>query len=46
MQFYNEIRNDRIPGGDRPYREDSYILMSAGFDGLYGTADDVFNFGE
>ena len=30
--------------GNRPYRADSYILMSAGFDGLYGTKDDVFNF--
>jgi len=28
----------------RPYRPDSYILISAGFDGLYGTEDDIFNF--
>jgi type II secretory pathway pseudopilin PulG len=28
----------------RPYRPDSYILISAGFDGMYGTDDDVFNF--
>jgi hypothetical protein len=28
----------------RPYRRDSYILISAGYDGLYGTADDVLNF--
>jgi hypothetical protein len=25
---------------------DSYILISAGFDGEYGTSDDVFNFGD
>jgi hypothetical protein len=25
-------------------REDSYILISAGKDGLYGTADDICNF--
>ena len=31
-------------GVKRPYRADSYILISAGKDGLYGTADDIFNF--
>ncbi len=28
----------------KPYNDDSFILISAGFDGLYGTNDDVFNF--
>jgi len=28
----------------RPYRADSFILLSAGPDGEYGTSDDVFNF--
>jgi len=28
----------------RPQRADSYILLSAGYDGEYGTGDDVFNF--
>lgn len=28
----------------RPYRSESFILQSAGPDGLYGTPDDVFNF--
>jgi prepilin-type N-terminal cleavage/methylation domain-containing protein len=28
----------------RPYRAESFILQSAGPDGLYGTPDDVFNF--
>ena len=28
----------------RPYRADSYILISAGEDGLYGTSDDIRNF--
>ena len=28
----------------RPYRAGSYILISAGKDGLYGTPDDIFNF--
>ncbi|MBA7642647.1 hypothetical protein ES703_50347 [subsurface metagenome] len=27
-----------------PYRPDSYILISAGVDGLYGTNDDICNF--
>ncbi len=27
-----------------PYRAESYVLMSAGKDGLFGTADDVYNF--
>ena len=27
-----------------PYRPDSYILISAGADGLYGTVDDIANF--
>lgn len=44
--FYDKTRNLRIPSADRPFREDSYILLSAGFDGEYGTADDVYNFGE
>jgi hypothetical protein len=28
-----------------PYRPESFILISAGADGIYGTADDVRNFG-
>jgi type II secretory pathway pseudopilin PulG len=30
----------------RPKNPDSFILISAGYDGYYGTADDVFNFGK
>ena len=30
----------------RPYRAESYILISAGYDGVFGTSDDVVNFGE
>jgi len=44
--FYSKTRNTKIPGGDRPFREDSYILLSAGFDGEYGTSDDILNFGD
>ena len=44
--FYDKTTNTNIPGGSWPYRQDSYILISAGFDGEYGTSDDDFNFGE
>ena len=47
--FYERTRNDKIDLnhdgiGDRPYKADSYILISAGWDGEYGTDDDIFNF--
>jgi hypothetical protein len=29
---------------NRPLRPDTFLLISAGFDGLYGTADDICNF--
>ncbi|HPD46138.1 MAG TPA: type II secretion system protein [Anaerohalosphaeraceae bacterium] len=42
--FYVPTTNPDLTGGPpRPYRSD-YILLSAGKDGLYGTADDVWNF--
>jgi hypothetical protein len=28
----------------RPFRADTFILISAGWDGEYGTADDICNF--
>jgi hypothetical protein len=37
-------KSDKIQTSVRSYRADSYILLSAGYDGLYGTADDVCNF--
>ncbi len=44
--FYNYInKNPKITARDWPYRPDSYILISAGADGLYGTPDDITNFG-
>ena len=42
-KFYEITRDYRI-SIERPYRAHSYILISAGVDGLYGTGDDVFNF--
>jgi type II secretory pathway pseudopilin PulG len=43
-RFYRNTRNDKIFTVRRPYRTDSYILISAGYDGEYGTADDICNF--
>ncbi len=42
--FYQLTLNPKIPTKDRPYRAESYLLLSAGFDGEYGTSDDVWNF--
>lgn len=42
--FYELTKSHKITTAVRPYRADSYILLSAGFDGEYGTADDIFNF--
>ena len=45
--FYGDeygIRDEKIASIPRPKNADSYILISAGFDGVYGTEDDVFNF--
>ena len=43
--FYKSmIRDKNVSVIPRPVRPDSYILISAGFDGEYGTDDDIFNF--
>jgi prepilin-type N-terminal cleavage/methylation domain-containing protein len=43
--FYSYIRDPKREAMPWPYRSDSYILISAGADGLYGTGDDIRNFG-
>jgi type II secretory pathway pseudopilin PulG len=44
-KFCWPIWNSDIPLYDgRPFKSDSYILLSAGYDGLYGTRDDIYNF--
>ena len=43
--FYFDTWNTKITAAERPYNPDSYILISAGYDGEYGTVDDVYNFG-
>ena len=42
--FDNMILNEQVTTVRRPYRADTYILVSAGKDGIYGTPDDLFNF--
>jgi type II secretory pathway pseudopilin PulG len=42
--FYEITRDKKIDSVSRPVRPDSYILISAGFDGIYGTKDDITNF--
>lgn len=44
--FYDYIRNPKIEARPWPYRPESYLLISAGVDGLYGTNDDITNFGD
>lgn len=46
-KFEQMILNPQVfnaSGIKRPYRAETYILISAGKDGNYGTADDIFNF--
>jgi type II secretory pathway pseudopilin PulG len=44
QRFYKNTRSYQILTASRPYRPDTYILLSAGWDNEYGTADDIFNF--
>jgi hypothetical protein len=44
QDFESMILNPNITVVKRPYRSDTFILVSAGHDGLYGTDDDIFNF--
>jgi hypothetical protein len=38
------IRDPKVTQNVWPYNPDSYILISAGYDGFYGTADDIHNY--
>jgi type II secretory pathway pseudopilin PulG len=42
--FYGDTLNPNFTDPRRPYNNESYILLSAGADGFYGTKDDVYNF--
>jgi len=43
-RFYRNTQDIRVTPSLQPVRRGSHILISAGWDGLYGTADDVCNF--
>lgn len=42
--FYDMILNPKYENPARPFNPDTFILICAGQDGVYGTADDIFNF--
>jgi len=42
--FVIDPKATQLTGVDWPYKPDSYILISAGLDGIYGTLDDITNF--
>lgn len=42
--FYEATRNKNITTMNKPCNPNSFILISAGHDGLYGTEDDIYNF--
>jgi hypothetical protein len=44
--FYEKTLDKSVLPIKRPHNKDSYILISAGWDGIYGTKDDVFNFAD
>jgi type II secretory pathway pseudopilin PulG len=44
IRFYLNTKNDKVTTASRPYRADTFILISAGYDGEYGTPDDVCNY--
>jgi len=44
--FIHDHKSEQASGGGtvKPYNPDSYLLISAGSDGIYGTSDDITNF--
>ncbi len=44
VRFFKNTKSDRITTTPRPVRAEEFILISAGWDGEYGTADDICNF--
>ncbi|MGE5297466.1 MAG: hypothetical protein ACM3VT_21805 [Solirubrobacterales bacterium] len=43
-RFYLNTQDVRVTSSPQPYRAGSFILISAGWDGRYGTGDDICNF--
>ncbi len=44
--FYDDITNEKVEQYARPINARGFLLISAGRDGIYGTNDDVTNFGK
>jgi prepilin-type N-terminal cleavage/methylation domain-containing protein len=44
--FYSNTKDKAVTTMDKPHNPNSFILLSAGWDGLYGTRDDIYNFME
>ncbi|MBL7188273.1 MAG: hypothetical protein ISS70_18265 [Phycisphaerae bacterium] len=42
--LYLNTKNHKVTTASRPYRADTFILISAGYDGEYGTPDDICNY--
>lgn len=43
-RFYQNTLSDKVTTVRRPFNSGTYILISAGYDAQYGTADDIMNF--
>ena len=43
-EFDDVIINDQVDIASVPYKAQSFILMSAGKDGIFGNSDDIYNF--
>ncbi len=43
-RFYENTLYPKVTTIRRPFKNDTYILASAGNDGEYGTSDDIYNF--
>lgn len=41
---FHTVDSSGAPTGDRPYNPNKFILISAGWDGIFGTKDDITNF--
>lgn len=44
LYFYYKIWNKRIDTYEKPYNPKTFLLISAGWDGIFGTKDDITNF--
>ena len=44
IRFYLNTKNHKVTTASRPYRADTFVLISAGYDGEYGTPDDICNY--